>query len=135
QHAPGMIDLISGEGQRAFHLLIAHPPVAELQAAGPAIAAAILEKNTQRLGICLPDENRIAIAPAHADVGTDHAVDAAKRVGTLPCNGEGPDAAGAASHHAAIIGIGRKMNGKTVWSFVLLDCRQKFLQDEFCYTS
>ena len=122
---PGVIDFISGKGEGAFHFLIAHPPVAEFQAAGPAIAAAILQKNTQRFGVRLSDEDRIAVASAHADVGADHAVDTAKRVGTLPGHGEGSDAAGAAAHHAAIVRVGGEINRKSVRGFVLLDRRQE----------
>src|SRR5262245_35466388 len=100
--APGVLDLIAGEGEDPLHLLVGHPPVAAVDVQ---VLRAVLEEDTQRLGLIFADERGIDVAAAQAHVGADGAEDPAERVGTLPRRSEGTDGTAAGARDRAIIRV------------------------------
>ena len=90
--APDVVDLVTGEGKRALHFLVGHPPVAAIDVE---VVGAVLEENADRLGSYLRIERRVFVAAAQADVRADRAEHAAESVGTFPRRRERTDRAAA----------------------------------------
>src|ERR1700761_1498973 len=62
---PHMPHRIAGKGQRTLHRLIGHPPVTAI---GIVIMLTVLQKDTDRLGLILPDQDGIAVAATKPDI-------------------------------------------------------------------
>src|ERR1043165_5181383 len=74
---PGVIHFVAGEGQRALHGLIRHPPIAS---AFVVIVRTILQKNAKWLRLEFADQSRIAISAAQTDVSSNRAPHATKSI-------------------------------------------------------
>jgi hypothetical protein len=73
------------------HVEVGDPPVATIDIL---IVGAVLQEDSQGLGLRLADEDRVRIATPKSDVGADGAEDPPEQVGALPGGGECGDGSG-----------------------------------------
>src|SRR5262249_48773235 len=94
------------------------------------VLRAVLEEDTQRLGLIFADERGIDVAAAQAHVGADGAEDPAERVGTLPRRSEGTDGTAAGARDRAIIRVLRESDRPAVGGVLLLDLGEQLVDEE-----
>src|SRR5262245_26996864 len=105
---PGVFHLVAGEGERALHLLVSHPPIAAVDVE---IGAAVLQEDAERLGFVFANECWVNVGAAQTDVGADGAENTAKGVGPLPGYREGANGAAAGAADAAVVAVVRQSYG------------------------
>lgn len=94
--------IVFGEGEGLVHLLVGEPPVA---VGVIEVLSTVLEPDAKRPLVLLADEGGVDVAAADVGEATNMADDFAEKVGTLPGDGEGADAAGAGSADRSLVGI------------------------------
>ncbi len=101
--APGVVHVVAGPGEAAFHHLVRHPPVAAVEVI---VASAALEEDAEGLGLEFADEHGQLIGTVNADVGADAGEHTAEAIRAMPGDHEGADAAAAVASDGGVIRIG-----------------------------